>query len=88
MWALAVIRLRNVTGARRWALGEVQLTSARGAPVKVLSARVSRPYLAPGEEGLLLVRTEAPWWTLGEELLLVLKDKEGARPLPLSGVVF
>lgn len=87
-WALAVIQLRNGPGAQRWALGEVRLTSARGAPVKVLSARVSRPQLAAGEEGLLLVRTEPPWWELGEELRLELKDREGRRLLPLSGVIF
>jgi uncharacterized protein (TIGR02268 family) len=87
-WALAVIQLRNGPGAQRWALGEVRLTSVRGAPVKVLSARISRPQLAAGEEGLLLVRTEAPWWDLGEELRLELKDREGSRLLPLSGVFF
>jgi uncharacterized protein (TIGR02268 family) len=87
-WALAVIELRNAPNARRWTLGEVRLTSARGAPVKVLSGRVSRPHLAPGEEGLLLVRTEAPWWELGEKLRLELKNKEGGRPLSLSEVAF
>ncbi len=87
-WALAVIQLGNGPGAQRWALGEVRLTSVRGARVKVLSARFSRPQLAAGEEGLLLVRTEAPWWGVGEELRLELKDKEGGRPLPLSGVSF
>ena len=87
-WALVAVRLRCLPASRRWALGEARLTSARGAPVKVLSVRMDRPQLAPGEEGLLLVRTEAPWWALGEELRLELKDKEGSRPLPLSGVVF
>ncbi|WP_163990952.1 DUF2381 family protein [Pyxidicoccus caerfyrddinensis] len=87
-WALVVVQLSNGPAARRWTLGEVRLTSAHGAPVKVLSARVDRPHLAPGEEGLLLVRTEAPWWDLGEKFRLELKDKEGGRLLPLSGVVF
>ncbi|MCY1018257.1 DUF2381 family protein [Pyxidicoccus sp. MSG2] len=87
-WALVEVRLRSLPGTRRWALGEVKLTSARGAPVKVLSVHMDRPQLSPGEEGLLLVRTEAPWWERDEELLLELKDREGGRPLPLSGVVF
>ncbi len=87
-WALVVVRLRCLPAARRWALGEVKLTSARGAPVKILSVRMDRPQLAPGEEGLVLMRTEAPWWEVDEELRLELKDKEGGRPLPLSGVVF
>ncbi len=87
-WALVAVRLRSQLGTRRWTLGEVKLSSVRGAPVKVLSVRMDRPQLAPGEEGLLLVRTEAPWWELGEELRLELKDKEGSGPLPLSGVVF
>jgi uncharacterized protein (TIGR02268 family) len=87
-WALVAVRLRCLPAARRWALGEAWLTTARGAPVKVLSARMDRPQLAPGEEGLLLVRTEAPWWEVDEELRLELKDKAGGRTLPLSGVVF
>lgn len=87
-WAMAVVKLRNAPNAQHWAMGEVRLTSSRGAPVKVLSARVSRPQLAPGGEGLLLVRTETPWWDFGEEFRLELKDKEGGRWLPLSGVIF
>jgi uncharacterized protein (TIGR02268 family) len=87
-WALMTIPVSNMPGARPWALGEVRLTSARGAPIKVLSARLDKPHLAPGEKGLLLVRTEAPWWALGEELQLELKDAEGGRPLPVGGLVF
>lgn len=85
-WAMAAIELSNAPGARRWALGEVRLLSTRGAPVKVLSARVSKPHLEPGETVLLLVRTEAPWWGLDEELHLELKDKERGHPLLLSNV--
>jgi len=87
-WALVAVRLRCLPAARRWALGEARLTTARGAPVRVLSVRMDRPQLAPGEEGLVLVRTEAPWWEVDEELRLELKDKEGGGALPLSGVVF
>ena len=87
-WSLVVIQLSNAPGARPWALGQVRLTSARGAPVKVLSARLDKPHLEPGEKGLLLVRTEAPWWDLNEELRLELRDAEGGRALPLGGMVF
>jgi len=87
-WALVVIELSNGPGARPWALGEVRLTSSRGAPVKVLSARLDKPHLASGGEGLLLVRTETPWWKSDEKLRLELRDEEGGRPLPLDGMVF
>jgi uncharacterized protein (TIGR02268 family) len=87
-WALVAIKLTNRAGARPWPLGEARLTSAHGPPVKVHSVRLDRPHLAPGEEGLLLVLTEAPWWVLGEELRLELKDDEGGRPLLLGGLVF
>ncbi len=87
-WALVVVQLHNGRDARPWALGEVRLTSAHGAPVKVLSARTNTPHLAAGEEGLLVVRTEAPWWDLDEELKLELRDEDGGRLLPLGGVVF
>jgi uncharacterized protein (TIGR02268 family) len=86
-WALVVIQLSSGAGARSWALGQVRLTSARGLPVKVLSARLDKPHLASGETGLLLVRTEGPWLKQGEEFQLELRDEEGGRSLPLSGVV-
>ena len=87
-WALVVVRLRNLPGERPWAPGTVRLFTARGAPVRVLSVRMDRPQLAAGEAGQLLVRTEAPVWPSTEELRLELKDTEGGRPLPLSGVAF
>ncbi|HZI10046.1 MAG TPA: DUF2381 family protein [Myxococcus sp.] len=87
-WALVLVQLHNGAGERPWALGEARLTSAQGAPVKVLSARLEKPHLAPGEKGLLLVRTEVPWWGWDEEFRLELRDEEGGRPLALSGVVF
>jgi uncharacterized protein (TIGR02268 family) len=87
-WGLVVIHLRNAPGARPWALGQVLLSSARGAPIKVLSARLDKPHLGPGEKGQVLVRTEAPWWALSEELRLELRDAEGGRALPLGGMVF
>ncbi len=87
-WALVVVRLRNLPGERPWALGSVRLFTAHGAPVRVLSVRMDRPQLAAGEAGQLLVRTEAPVWPSTEELRLELKDKEGGRLLPLSGVAF
>jgi uncharacterized protein (TIGR02268 family) len=86
-WALVVVELRNSPGAQRWTLGEVKLTSVHGVPVRVLSTRVDRPHLAPGETGVVLVRTEVPAWDLGENFRLELKDQEGGRLLHLSGVI-
>jgi uncharacterized protein (TIGR02268 family) len=87
-WALLMVRLRNLPGGRPWGPGSVRLLTAGGAPVRVLSARLDKPQVTAGEEGLLLVRTGVPWWEETEELLLELKDREGGRPLLLSGVKF
>lgn len=87
-WALIVLLLRNLPGQAAWTPGQVRLTTAKGAPVTVLSVRMDKPRLAADEEGLLVVRTAAPWWSSEEEFRLELKDKDGGRLMPLSGVAF
>ena len=85
-WALAVVRVRNLPGQKPWEPGEARLTLADGTPVKVRSVNMNKAQLAPGEEGLVAVETEAPLWKVGELLRLELLDKSGSRHLSLSEV--
>jgi hypothetical protein len=54
--------------------------------VKVLSVAMDKTQLAPGEEGLVAVETEAPFWTEDDILRLELVDKSGSRRLPIPQV--
>ena len=85
-WALAVVRVRNLPGQKPWEPEEARLTLADGTPVKVRSVEMNKARLAPGEEGLVAVETEAPFWTVGEPLRLELLDKSGSRRLLLPKV--
>jgi uncharacterized protein (TIGR02268 family) len=85
-WALAIIRVRNLPGQKPWESGEARLTRADGTPVKVLSVDMNKARLAPGEEGLVAVETEAPFWKADEDLCLELLDKGGSRRLSLPKV--
>jgi uncharacterized protein (TIGR02268 family) len=85
-WALAVVRVRNLPGQKPWEPGEARLTLADGTPVKVVSVDMNRARLEPGEEGLVAVETETPFWKVGEVLRLELLDKSGSRRLPVAQV--
>ncbi|ATB30256.1 hypothetical protein MEBOL_003716 [Melittangium boletus DSM 14713] len=85
-WALAVIRVRNLPGQQSWMPGSALLTRKDGTPVKVLSVAMDKAQLAPGEEGLVAVETEAPFWTADEDLRLEFRDKSGGRRLPIPNV--
>jgi hypothetical protein len=85
-WALAVVRVRNLPGQKPWEPGEARLTRADGTPVKVLSVDMNRAQLGPGEEGLVAVETEKPFWKVGEVLRLEVMDKSGVRRLPITQV--
>ncbi|WP_257458315.1 DUF2381 family protein [Archangium lipolyticum] len=85
-WALAVIRVRNLPGQKPWEPGEAKLTRADGTPVKVRSVDMNKAQLAPGEEGLVAVETEAPFWKVSEALHLELLDKSGRRRLSIREV--
>jgi uncharacterized protein (TIGR02268 family) len=86
LWALAVVRVRNLPGQKPWAPGEARLTRTDGSPVKVLSLNMNKAQLAPGEEGLVAVETGAPFWKPGETLRLELLDKSGSRRLSIPEV--
>jgi uncharacterized protein (TIGR02268 family) len=86
-WALAVVRVRNLPGQKPWEPGEARLTRADGTPVKVRSVEMNKAQLAPGEEGLVAVETEAPSWKAGDVLRLELLDKGGSRRLSILNVV-
>jgi len=83
---LAVVRVRNLPGQKPWVPGEARLIRANGPPVKVRSLEMDKARLTPGEEGLIVVETEAPFWTEGEILRLELLDTSGSRRLTLPNV--
>ncbi|AKI98729.1 Hypothetical protein AA314_00356 [Archangium gephyra] len=85
-WALAVIRVRNLPGQPAWMPGRARLTRADGTSVKVLSVDMNKAQLAPGEEGLVAVESEAPFWKKGEVFLLELLDRSGAQRLSIPDV--
>ncbi|MCY1075187.1 DUF2381 family protein [Archangium sp. miwbw1] len=85
-WALAVVRVRNLPGQSPWMPGVARLTRADGTAVKVRSVDMNKAQLAPGEEGLVAVEPEAPFWKVGEVFRLELLDKSGVRRLPILEV--
>jgi uncharacterized protein (TIGR02268 family) len=85
-WALAVFRIRNLPGQNPWEPGEARLALPDGTPVKVRSVDMDKTRLAPGEEGLVAVETEAPFWKMDDPLSLELLDKSGGRRLFISQV--
>ena len=85
-WALTVVRVRNLPGQKPWEPGEARLTLPDGTPVKVRSVDMDKTRLAPGEEGLVAVETEAPFWPAGQPVRLELLDKSGGRRLLISQV--
>ncbi len=87
-WALAVVRLHNLPGQQPWEPGGARLTWADGTSVKVLSVRMNKARLGPGEEGLVAVETEALDWMADAALQLELVDKTGGRRLLIPNVKF
>ncbi|QRO02332.1 DUF2381 family protein [Archangium violaceum] len=85
-WALAVVRVLNLPGQKPWEPGAARLTRPDGTPVKVRSVDMDRALLGPGEEGLVAVETESPFWKVSEALRLELLDKSGSRRLLISEV--
>jgi uncharacterized protein (TIGR02268 family) len=78
-WALAAVRVRNLPGQKPWVPAEARLLLPDGTPVKVRSVDMDKAQLGPGEEGLVAVETEAPFWEADELLRLELLDKGGSR---------
>jgi uncharacterized protein (TIGR02268 family) len=85
-WALAVVRVRNLPGQKPWEPGKARLTRADGTSVKVLSVSMNKARLGPGEEGVVVVETEAPFWKMSETFHLELLDKSGTRRLSIPTV--
>ncbi len=85
-WALAVVRVHNLPGQQPWESGGARLTRANGTSAKVLSVRMNKARLGPGEEGLVAVETESPHWEAGAVFLLELLDKTGDRRLLIPKV--
>ncbi|EPX59980.1 hypothetical protein D187_002066 [Cystobacter fuscus DSM 2262] len=85
-WALAVVRVRNLPGQLPWVPGTALLTRKDGTSVKGLSMAMDKVQLAPGEEGLVAVETEAHLWRAEDVLRLELTDKSGHRHLSIPNV--
>jgi uncharacterized protein (TIGR02268 family) len=85
-WVLAVVRVRNLPGQPAWVPGTALLTREDGTPVKGLSVAMDKAQLAPGEEGLVAVETEAHLWKAEDVLRLELTDKSGTRHLSIPNV--
>ncbi|HEX5745012.1 MAG TPA: DUF2381 family protein [Archangium sp.] len=86
LWALAVVRVHNLPGEKPWAPQEARLSLADGTRVKVRSVDMNKVQLLSGEEGLVAVETEAPFWTMDNVLRLELLDKSGGRHLSIPNV--
>jgi uncharacterized protein (TIGR02268 family) len=84
---LVAISLRNLPGQRLWAPGQARVTGPDGARVMVLSVQMKPTELAPGEEGLVVVETKAPPWTVGKPFNVEFVDASGQRPLSFNLVV-
>ncbi len=84
-WALVVVHVHNLPGQPDWMPGTARLTSATGTPVKVLSVHLEQSRLQAGESTRVAVLVEPPEST--ERLFqLELRDTEGGRLLPITGV--
>ena len=86
-WGLVAVRVRNLPGQTPWVPVQARLTREDGTGVKVLSPEMDTAQLAPGEEGLVAVETEAPFWKVGAAFHLELVDTSGTRRLLISGVM-
>jgi len=78
---LVAVTLRNLPGQPPWAVGQARIRSAEGASVKVLSVRMKRPYLAPNEEGLVVVEATTAPWVVSPAFSVELVDATGQRRL-------
>lgn len=85
-WALVAVRVHNLPGQQPWAAGELRLTRADGTLVKVLSLRMDRSPIAPGDTGLVVAETETPSWTADEVFRVELREKGGGRHLVVGTV--
>jgi uncharacterized protein (TIGR02268 family) len=76
--------VRLAASAPAWAPTEARLTHARtGARLPVLSTRMDRPQLLPGQEALVVVEWEAP---TGGSFTLEVPEKEGSRGVRVPGL--
>ncbi len=86
-WAMAVVRVRNLPGQPPWSPVQARLLRADGTPVKVLHVGMDREQLTPGEEGVVAVETEAPFWEASDTFSLEVVDLSGTRRLLIPAVL-
>ncbi len=85
-WALAVVSVRNPPGEKPWVASSARLTRADGTSVKVRSVGMDKAQLAPGEECLVAVEPESPYWKVGDVFHLEVMDSSGTRRLSIPKV--
>ncbi|MDY7225865.1 DUF2381 family protein [Hyalangium rubrum] len=84
-WALLVVTLHNSRSKKPWRLEQTRLSRTEGVPLRIISARMNKPQLAPGENGMVAVELDYKELKLpsGARLRLDLRDSSNARPLSL-----
>ncbi|MDY7230271.1 DUF2381 family protein [Hyalangium rubrum] len=83
---MVAVRLRNLSSQKPWSLGHARITSATGAPVRLLSVQTKLQHLALGEEGLVVLETKVPPWS-GKGCSVELVDADGQRRLSFKLMV-
>ena len=85
-WTLVDIKVKNLPGRASWTPLKARLVGPDGLTAKVVAMWTEKSRLAPGEEGRVLVQTEAPYWDVGTGLQLEIQDS-GGRPLSITRVM-
>lgn len=84
-WALVDVVLRIPRGGKPWTLGQARLVTPGGLTVQAVPIWLSKPRLAPGEEGRIILQTAKPHWKAGTQFRLEVSNAEGP-PLLLGTV--
>jgi uncharacterized protein (TIGR02268 family) len=82
--ALLGVPLRNLPSQKPLALGQVRITDATGAPVKVLTVQLKPEHVAPGEEGLVVVEAQTPPWKADKPFTVELVGVSGQRRITFT----
>ncbi len=84
-WALVDVALRLPLGSKPWVLSEARLVAPGGLVVPAVPMWRSKPRLAPGEEGRVILQTAAPHWDAGTRFRLELSSGD-SLPILLGTV--
>lgn len=85
-WTVVDLVVMNLPGQAPWRPLKARLVGPGGLTAKVVAMWTEKPLLAAGEEGRILVQTEAPRWEAGAPLRLEIQDSSGERMLSITQV--